>query len=72
MVRSSILSTDLASPALHRLHHLVLLSLANISVMIEIPDAVVLRLANTLTPFIATRSGQRLYDVRMNEDLWWR
>ena len=36
----------------------------------EMPDAVVLALANTLTPSIATRR-QKLSDVVMNEDLWW-
>ena len=34
-------------------------------------DAVVLAFANTLTPSIATRSGQKLTELRMNEDLWW-
>ena len=36
----------------------------------EMPDAVVLALANTLTPSIGTRSGKILTDVRMNENLW--
>ena len=36
------------------------------------PDAVVLALANMFTPSIAARSDQKLSDVRMNEDLWWR
>ena len=36
----------------------------------ETLDAIVLALANTHTPFVATCSGQKLSDVRMNEDLW--
>ena len=35
------------------------------------PAAPVLALANTLTPSIATRSGQKLTDVCINEDFWW-
>ena len=37
----------------------------------ELHDAAVLGLSNTLTPSTSTRSGQKLFDVRMNEDLWW-
>ena len=37
----------------------------------EMPNAVVLAIATALTPFTATRSGQKLSGVRMNDDLWW-
>ena len=37
----------------------------------EMRDAVVLALANTLTPSTAARSGKKLPDARNNKDLWW-
>ena len=37
----------------------------------ETPNTVVLALANILTASIVTRSGKKLSDVCMNEDLWW-
>ena len=37
----------------------------------EMHDAVVLAFANTLTYSIATRLGEKMTDVRINEDLWW-